>query len=115
MPPTLLYRLHVVPLSARLLGRLQAVYTRHLRAVSRSQGHLTFESTADLHARLGVPSVKDLLLNALAGARVRTDIVFFCDRACWRLFLIRVMVRLYRAIPMSLPNARVPSAPPCYN
>ena len=44
IPPTLLYGLRILPLTAKLLGRLQAVYTRHLRAVSKSQAHLTFES-----------------------------------------------------------------------
>ena len=74
IPPTLLYGLHVLPLTAKLLGRLQAVYTRHLRAVSKFQAHLTFDSMAAVHERLRVPTVKDILLNALEGLCLRVDI-----------------------------------------
>ncbi|CAE7510208.1 unnamed protein product [Symbiodinium sp. CCMP2592] len=72
LPPTLLYGLHILPLNAKQLGKLQAVYTKQLRAVSRSQSHLTFESTPALHTRLGVPTVCDSLLRALGGLRERT-------------------------------------------
>eukprot|EP00439_Symbiodinium_sp_Y106_P061517 s2303_g9.t1 len=74
IPPTLLYGLHILPLTVKHLNRLQAVYTRHLRAVSKSQAHLTFESTAALHGRLGVPTVKDILMNGLEGLRLRVGI-----------------------------------------
>ena len=73
VPPTLLYGLHVVKPTARHLLQLQQLSTRHLRAVARSQAHMTYESTACLHARLGVPSVHALLLQALLGLRSRID------------------------------------------
>ena len=41
----MLYGLHVLPLTARQVGQVQAVYTRHLRALARFQSHLTSEST----------------------------------------------------------------------
>ena len=71
VPPTLLYGLHVIRPTARHLLQLQQLSTRHLRAVARSQAHMTHESTACLHARLGVPSVHDLLSQALFGLRAR--------------------------------------------
>ena len=73
VPPTLLYGLHIIRPTARHLQQLQQLSTRHLRAVARSQAHLTHESTACLHARLGVPSVHELLLQALTSLRSRIE------------------------------------------
>ena len=66
IPPIALYALDCLPLPRRLLTQVQHALTRQLRAVARSQAHLTRESTADLHQRLGVVSVQHALLQAAA-------------------------------------------------
>ena len=64
IPPIALYALDCLPLHRRLLTQVQHALTRQLWAVARSQAHLTHESTADLHHRLGVPPVQHALLRA---------------------------------------------------
>ncbi|CAE7872459.1 unnamed protein product, partial [Symbiodinium necroappetens] len=62
IPPIALYALDCLPLHRRLLTQVQHALTRQLRAVARSQAHLTHESTDSLHHRLGVPLVQHTLL-----------------------------------------------------
>ena len=62
IPPIALYALDCLPLHRRLLTQVQRALTRQLRAVARSQAHLTYESTDRLHHRLGVPLVQHTLL-----------------------------------------------------
>ena len=62
IPPIALYALDCLPLTRRLLTQAQHVLTRQLRAVAKSQAHLTRESTVCLHDRLGVPFAQHFLL-----------------------------------------------------
>ena len=59
-PPILLCGLDCMPISGNVLHQLQRVLTRQLRAVARSQAHLTRETTISLRTRLRVPFVLDV-------------------------------------------------------
>ncbi|CAE7250747.1 unnamed protein product, partial [Symbiodinium sp. CCMP2592] len=64
IPPTALYALDSLPLQQQHLVQIQRALTKQLRAVAKSQAHLTGESTVALHHRLRVPFVLDALRQA---------------------------------------------------
>ncbi|CAE7364632.1 unnamed protein product, partial [Symbiodinium sp. CCMP2592] len=73
IPPILLYGLDCMPLSGKLLHEVQRLLTRQLRAVARSQAHITHETTAALHARLRVPFAADILSRAVGRVLTRAS------------------------------------------
>ena len=64
IPPILLYGMDCMPVTGRVLRMLQGVLTRQLRAVAKSQAHITQETTFSLHSRLRIPLVLDVLKRA---------------------------------------------------
>ena len=63
IPPILLYGMDCMPITGSVLRLLQGVLTRQLRAVAKSPAHLTQETTLNLHSRLRVPLVLDVLIS----------------------------------------------------
>ena len=64
IPPIALYALDCLPLTSNHITRVQQVLTTQLRALARSQAHMTFETTVGLHRRLKVPMVHETLSQA---------------------------------------------------
>ena len=71
VPPIALYALDSLPLQQSHIVQVQQVLTRQLRAVAKSQAHITHESTIHLHRRLRVPLVHDVLCKAAVRSRTR--------------------------------------------
>ncbi|CAE6955382.1 unnamed protein product [Symbiodinium sp. CCMP2592] len=75
IPPTALYALDSLPPKRQHLVQIQKALMRQLRAVARSQAHMTGESTIDLHARLRVPFALDVLRQASSRRAARWEVL----------------------------------------
>ena len=72
---TLSYALHTTGLGPAQVAQLRGVVATHLRAIARSPRHLTGETSASLHDRLGFPDPTQQLCNEMEGVvdRIRNS------------------------------------------